>query len=490
MLVQCVEDIYYYGLFGKIANALAVRENVRVEQFVLRSVNIGESDSVVKFLYFRLFFNRLLNFKWTRLYRVFCDNVGYSNLDMRNYPANLVDLWRAFGAWKKLKVRDDLMKLCINEIPVGDLVNDTYLRFKPAPTIDLTDRRLFAIIWQAFADARRAEKYFSSIKPALYLTSYSVYTQHGIPVRVALKHGVKVFSFGNYQEFSKALALDDWVHTKNPLKYAEDFSLLDSPQEKLAEAEKALRVRMSGGIDTATAYMKTSAYVQSEEVPRNVEGSVVIFLHDFFDSPHVYYDMVFPDFWTWITFTIDVLIDAKIRFFIKPHPNQIGLSAGVIDALREKYPSAQWLSPKVTNVQLAEAKIACAVTVYGTVAHEMAYLRIPSITCARHPHVAFSFSRNSKNKSDYAKALRDYSYDADKQTMREQSLMFYWMHNLNMSNDEKNLAKALLSFRIACTTEDGQPGGIGNALQELSKQPAFHRHVDMMSGILRARMGT
>jgi hypothetical protein len=486
VLVQCVEDIYYYGLFGKIANALTALGDVRIEQFVLRSVNVGESGTIIKFLYLRLLFNRLLNFKWISLYRAFCDGIAYRNTETISYAALARDFGRAFRVWRKLNTRDDLTNLVIDDIRVGDLVNDTYLRFKPAPTVDLGDRYLLAVIWQAFADVRRAKKYFSRAMPVLYLTSYSTYTQHGIPVRVALRQGVKVFAFGNYQEFSKALTLEDWVHTKNPLKYAEDFSRLDNPKEKLAEADKALAMRMNGGIDTATAYMKTSAYIQSEETPQNLNGAIVVFLHDFFDSPHVYYDMVFPDFWTWITFTLDVLIAAKIRFFIKPHPNQIGLSGNVIETLKKEYPEIELLSSKITNTQLAEAGIACAITIYGTVAHEMAYLQIPSITCARHPHVAFDFCKNARNEFEYKNALFDYASSMDKQRMREQSLAFYWMHNLNMSEAEKALSSTLMSYRMLCAAENSEPGMLENVLENLEKQDAFGEYINMLSGILHA----
>ena len=32
----------------------------------------------------------------------------------------------------------------------------------------------------------------------------------------------------------------------------------------------------------------------------------------FFDSPHIYNDLVFPDFYEWITFTLDVLKDVLV----------------------------------------------------------------------------------------------------------------------------------------------------------------------------------
>jgi hypothetical protein len=41
LLVQCVEDIYYFGLFGQMVSSLREQHPIRVEQFVLRSFNFS-----------------------------------------------------------------------------------------------------------------------------------------------------------------------------------------------------------------------------------------------------------------------------------------------------------------------------------------------------------------------------------------------------------------------------------------------------------------
>ena len=72
-------------------------------------------------------------------------------------------------------------------------------------------------------------------------------------------------------------------------------------------AEAQLKHRLSGGIDDAMAYMKNSAYTYTDAKIPNVKGSVVIFLDDFYDSPHVYDELIFQDFWSWVCFTIGTL---------------------------------------------------------------------------------------------------------------------------------------------------------------------------------------
>lgn len=447
VLVQSVEDAYYFAVFGLITSSLAKYKAIRVDQLVFNSLALGESKTLTSFVKSR-FVNRLLRNKWVGLYKVFCANVAYRCVGFHTPINDIVSFYRAYSRWRAMTTKEDLATLEIDGVLVGDLVSDSFLRFKPAPTVKNKDIYLLIIIWQSYRDVTRAKKYFTRVKPRLYLTSYSTYIQHGIATRVALMNGVRVFSFGNYQEFAKELSLTDWFHTKNSDSYAKGFAGLTDFETKLALSDAALNARISGVIDNATAYMKQSAYSETNETVPNVKGAVVVFLHDFYDSPNIYPSMVFPDFWEWICFTIEVLTNASINFFIKPHPNQINLSDNVLVELKKNYPSITLISSKITNKQLVDAGMACAVTVYGTVAHEMAYMGVPTIASARHPHISFEFCKTAKNKAEYAELLKSFNQsNLSAAEMKRQSLIFYYMHNLNLSNAEKELMDALSKLR-------------------------------------------
>jgi hypothetical protein len=479
VLVQCVEDEYYFGLFGRIISSLRDTQAIRVEQYVVRCLNVGESNSFFSFLKARLIYNPLLCVKWERLFGSFCDGVAFRGTDFLPIK-DTVDFYRAWKIWRGLASKDLLLELQVDGVLVGDLVNDSFLRYKPAPTVDLKDCYTLILLWQAHRYVRRSRDYFSRVKPKLYLTSYSTYIHHGIPVRVALQSRIRVFAFGNLQEFTKELTLDDWVHTKNPDHYIADFFKHDRQVEKLALAEDALSTRLSGGVDSATAYMKKSAYAESGESVPDVSGAVIVFLHDFYDSPHVYRDILFSDFWEWVCFTIETLKRSNIRFFLKPHPNQINLSDEVMKELKKCYPDLLLVSSGVTNKQLAAAGISCAVTVYGTVAHEMAYLGVPSIACARHPHVNFDFCRTAYSREDYAALLQHPELSLiEKAAMHRQSLIFYYMHNLALSKEMLEIRSNLASFRSTCWDIDNQQDLL-RPLQEMSMKPGYHALVSQM----------
>ena len=258
--------------------------------------------------------------------------------------------------------------------------------------------------------------------------------------------------------------------------YKLDFSLLPNKDDCLQLAEESFQRKIAGEVDHHFSYMKNSAYAVTEQNIPNVQGATIVFLHDFFDSPHVYPGMVFHDFWDWICFTIESLEAKNINFYIKPHPNQINLNDEVIIDLIRKYPDLKFISPKVSNTQLIGAGISYAITVYGSVAHEMAYFGIPSIACARHPHIAYSFCQTARSREEYKKLI--YSSQApqnlDVMKMRKESLEFYFMHNLNLVAKESELMLGAHNLRSGCAAMGLQdaPDLVG-LIENLSSKDAF-----------------
>ena len=489
--IESVEDYFFLCLFGWVVATL--RQHglpLSAQQFVPRSLRPSASRTPLWLAKGLIFQNRMTDRKWMRLYAAYCDRVAYRSAGIGFSLDEVRDFAMAYRLWRGLKNKEDLLAVELHGVAVGDLVYDSYLRFKPAATVRLRDVYLLLVIWQAARDVRRAKHYFGTTRPKVFLTSYSTYIQHGVAVRVALSHGVRVFSFGNYQEFSKELNLADWVHTRNPDRYREIFATLDARSNKLAEADARLAARVAGRLDNATAYMRQSAYAGSDEPLPDVRGGMVVFLHDFFDSPHCYRWMLFPDFWEWASKTLQIASRAGVRVFVKPHPNQIELSAAVVKTLRELHPQVEFLPARVSNKQLADAGIACAVTVYGTVAHEMAYLGVPSIGSAHHPHISFDFCQTARSVSEYEQLLlapHDSRHSSSKEELRRQSLEFYYMHNLYLPERLLGLRDQVAQFR----SRIGQAGHrfidkheyLG-ATAAVRAQPAFVEFCDHLAGVL------
>lgn len=481
ILVQNVANSYYFGLFGLIVTKLKESHPIEVHQYSMHSLVVCQTSSFRHFInaYFE---NKKIVIKWNSLFNRFCDNVGYSSSGMQSPIQDILDVTRSYLVWKKLRNNEDLIQLNIKKIPVGTLIADSYLRFKPALTIKIRDKYLWLIIWQAHRDIRRSINYFAKYNPTVYLTSYSTYIQHGIAARVALYSGVRVYSFGNYQEFAKNLTLKDWFHVKYHHNYKHNFSKLNNQNDKLSLANAALSKRIDGEIDSATAYMKVSSYRKYKGKMPNVNGKIGIFLHNFFDAPHPYKWMLFSDFWEWICFTIEFLQKNEIPFFIKPHPNQLDLSDGALNQLLELYPSVLMIPSDVSNKQLVESGMVTCVTIYGTIAHEMAYLGIPTISTGDNPHVDFDFCKVAKSKGEYEKLLLNCNKTKFNQLeMKKEAQIFYYMHNLNVSQEELDLNAVLNKYRNIVFSNNSQSSELLEALKAIEKNPVFNRFLNTLN---------
>jgi hypothetical protein len=448
VLIQDVEDDFYFALFGKIVAGLRAAGPLRVDGYSLRALRLASASSLRQFFWNMVSQNWLSDWKWRRLYGAFADRIAYSTAGWLP-PWTALRLWRdAWSVWRSLKSVDALVQLSIDGISVGDLIIDSYLRFKPAPALDLTDPYLLVIIRQTMKNIGKAARYCDRNKPALYLTSYTTYIQHGVPARVAAQRGIPIRAFSNLQEPTTAITRDNLWHTRDSRNYRNDFSALPDQAERIAAAEAQLNDRVAGKIDPATGYMKTSAYGSTAMVECDVLGKPVIFLHDFYDSVHIYRWICFHDFWTWACFTIDTLQAAGIAFAVKPHPNQVTGSSAVIEQLLKKYPDLTMIPTNVTNDQLVRGGMACAVTVYGTVASEMAFMGVPSISCGENPHISFDFCHTARTPVEYAELLRNYdNLPGTPADRRQESCIFYYMHNMHIDSHQRLLKDKMAELR-------------------------------------------
>ncbi len=472
--VQLVYDRFYVLLFGALVARM--REHRAIDA---RLVAVPASGAMGRGWTQRAargaLAARLRDSPWIRAYGGLVDGVGCRLVDPVS-PGRLLEERRlAHALWSELRANPDQQTLRVDGIEVIDLIIDSYLRLRPSPRFDASDPFMFELLCMAIRAVRRAREWFAAARPCVYLTSYTTYVAHGVPARVALAQGIPVWSFGNLGRFGKRLTPADAYHTRDASDYADRFALLPNPEACLEEARAGLESRLMGAVDAATSYMRKSAYASpTTELPEGLEGAVVVFLHDFFDSPHVFQDLVFPDFWRWLAVTVETLDAAGIVCFLKPHPNQIVDSDRAVAEFRAAYPAARWLLADTTNTQLARAGIACGVTVYGTVAHELAYLGVPSIACARHPHHSFGFCRTANGVAEYQALLRT-ARDApmSREAMQREALAFYYMHNHEGSGPERELRDGFVELWRASNVQPYSPQRLLDAFRRFSALPSF-----------------
>jgi hypothetical protein len=488
LAVQGVEDPIFHGLLAMLA--LDLREAAGVQPWLLqvRSINGGIGAGALAWLARSWLVTALFNAQWRRANADVVAGVAYRSGGWQSPLARWHGVRSGRALQQRLQQQGGLADLRIDGILVGDLVIDSYLRFRPAATVDLADPFLARLLAQVLRDVALAQAWFAQARPTLYLSSYSTYIEHGVAVRVALAQGVPVRVFGNLTTFGKRLRLEDPFHATNGAAYRCIAESLSDPGPALARAKELLEGRLGGQIDAATSYMRQSAYAASgEQVPEGVRGAVVVFLHDFFDSPHVYADLVFDDFWQWLCCTIRTLTEVGIPFFLKPHPNQIEASVAVLDQLRVQFPSLRMLSTRITNRQLVDAGMGAGVTVYGTVGHELAYLGVPVICCARHPHHSFDFCRTAHSVAEYEAMLRQpFLLPSSREEMRHQALQFYYAHNLH-GTPETLALRARFGALFKTGNDNAAPhDALAQCLRTLCAEPAWRLFIQELIQDMRA----
>jgi hypothetical protein len=122
--------------------------------------------------------------------------------------------------------------------------------------------------------------------------------------------------------------------------------------------------------------------------------------------------------------------------------------------------------------------MACAITLYGTVSHELAYLGVPSIAAGHNPHVCYSFCHTAHDLEEYSRLILDYRrLPRSVERLRQESLEFYCMHNLAATPDEASLRQAVVRFRMLVIGQGWLRDGADFLafVRDLDGQPAFHR---------------
>lgn len=434
ILVQIAPD---YQCLAKFLGAIRELGDEHSRLIGLWHLNVQSLTKRARMQAMQLFVRKVLNYldfrKWRKLYHA----IGISD-EINLSPALTARIanWRqAKEIWLSLHTKEDLLNLHLNGVHCGDLIYDTYLRFRVEPTVDLRDAYLRYLIAKALDAQAAMRAHIQRLSPEILLTNYSSYIQHGIPVREAVRAGVRVFSCGNLTQNYKKLSIDDTLHTEAFWLYADRFDQVPNKGEARSAAKAELEHRFAGGVDKATAYMKASAYTADAAgtLPEGIQG--VVFLHDFFDSPHCHRDIIFPDFYEWVHFTLKTIVEHNLPLAVKPHPNQLPESAAVVETLKSAYPSVCFLDPKMPNNIIFRSGVKCGISVYGTVLSELVYHGIPALACGDHPHVAFNIAHLARSTDEYRELLIGFRNIQLPENAREQVLDYYYAHRFLPKED-------------------------------------------------------
>ena len=379
----------------------------------------------------------MLSKKWEALYRA----AGLvSQVERTRFGRSRSD---AVEVWTRLESKADVLKINYKGVNCGDLIYDSFLRFKGKATISIKSKYLRYLVITCFDYIDEVERIIDSNRVKEIYLSYATYVSHGVVARVGLKKGCNVYCDGDYLFYSKKLEIDDIYHTVSWRHYKakEEIVTSQEKEERRRQAYQLMSNRLNGGDDASLWYMKQTPFHNQSKSKRSASYTGVVFLHDFFDSPHIYGDCIYADFYDWAVATLNLLAPVASEVAIKPHPNALSENNAVIEELKLKFPDFTWLDRSTSN-KLIFTRIRWGISVYGTVLSELAFSGKIALSAGEHPGTGYNFSYNPKTRTEYEDlvvGIDGLKLPKNYQTEVADFIYMHFIHNKDLVEPEINL---------------------------------------------------
>ncbi len=389
--------------------------------------------------YFRLHNYRLdaLGFQHFRLDRIFRSFGARPGIVFSKMAAPFRDEARRWAAdvFSGLKTKQDVINLTIEGLYVGDLIYDTYLR-ELRYTVDLKHERLKEILEYAYEVFQVNKAYLARNKVTAIFTTHDVYIQYGILIRLAGEAGIPLFKVCQSHAGIIEISKQNFYQNSPYYLYKEIFKSLPDKDRRWAEGKRLIEERLAGSIESISYVAVGSSHVQSgwgrssnERILKlGNKPKILVMLHCFFDAPHGYRNMLFPDFWEWVNFTLQEAEKTDFDWYVKPHPAAWIENDAIVKKLEEMYPKVTFLKRTESNSQIAAEGLTAMFTGHGTAGHEFAYMGIPVVNAGDNPHVAYNFNLHPKSIEEYRALIHkagQLSCDLSKRDIEEYVYMHY-----------------------------------------------------------------
>lgn len=402
-LIEMHHNFPLIFLWSFVINYLVNKRNV---QFFYFYMPIFKNNSIINLSYefFLKIIYSSLNVKKLNLDKLLISDKFYRNL----YK-------------KKIKNKEDLINFKKKQILFGDLIYNSYLRKNFKPTVfNINDEELIQEFIRANKYFDKIYNYFKKNSVDYIVSSHTYYYECAIPYRIGSKFKsnlIKILDTGiGYQNYS-LFKLDRKFNLNFPpyYNYKEFFvNQIKNKSEALKIGRKIILKRIDGKIDANIGFMKKTSFKKEKKNifnNKNNKIKIVLFAHCFFDSPHRFRYLLFNDFYDFLISTAEFVKKNKnFELYIKPHPYSMKENQKYFKQLKKIYlnvDNIKFIDSKISNLSIINSKPDLVLTCHGTVAHEMAYFKIPVINAGDNLHSNYDFSLNPKSKKDYFKMIKN-----------------------------------------------------------------------------------
>ncbi len=344
--------------------------------------------------------------------------------------------------FKKLKSKNDVLKIKIDNILIGDLLYDTFLKSNQIASINISDKKFFHTLRDFIHLYFYWKDFFRDNKIHSIIGVHSVYS-YAIPLRIAISQKIKAYTI-NSREISKIDVKNKFTNT-NFLEYPSTFRKLSRSIQKkgLTDSKKILENRLSGkaGISNHLISKISSFHPKKQKslIRKSGRIKVLICTRNVFDATHVFGNLLFTDNLDWLNFLGKLSEKTNYDWYLKTHINFDGKfkfyqpnSNKIIFDIFNKYKKINILPNNYSHKQIISEKIDFILTQHGSVGFEYPYFGIPVINASyNNPQVAYKFNFHPKNKIAYEKLLKNLKYLKKKTKINKKEILeFYFMRHL------------------------------------------------------------
>ena len=346
---------------------------------------------------------------------------------------------RAFVIFSN-KVKDlrDIENFKINNVLIGDLLYDTYLKsnYDLNPTIEINSRK-FQLFVKDFISLYFAwEDYIKKNNVKAIISSHSVYSM-GIPLRIGVKKNIDSFVLTPENLFRLK---KNFFHQYYEVNYFKKIfsKIKKNKKNKIKKlALKKINLRLSGKYTGDYPYITKSPFGlgnKNFKLRNTGMHKFLIATHDFVDAPHAMGNSLFPDFFTWFNFLCELSTKTNDTWMVKTHPDFGGEYSKYIQYERKvakgvcsKYKNIHLLPSNITHNDIAKLKIDAVFTVNGTIGIDYPIFNIPVVNASRNnPHINYNFNFHPKTINELKNIILNFKIHKKKIEIKKDEIYEYY----------------------------------------------------------------
>ena len=340
---------------------------------------------------------------------------------------------------KTINTKKKLFDLKVHDVWIGIDIYETYLK-NQRPTIDFNDTFFWSVLEEGVELLLFWEDFFRNNNISGVILSHDCYNHMNILAKVAYKSDVPVYLPGPIGIYKVSEPFDLYKDRfKNYKKY---FYNLSENEKKLAIkwSKDKLDLRLAGEVGVDMRYSKKSAFNPNQTNENILKASdkikVLIAVHDFFDNPHGYGEMLFTDFYEWLKFLVEISKKTNYDWYIKTHPDYSSAELNCLDDIVLSCSNITLVPPEASWHQLANEGLNFVLTCWGTVGHELPLLGVQVINAsANNPHIAYDFNWHATTLQKYEEMLLDLDSLENKININE-IYEFYYLSHMHTKVDD------------------------------------------------------